>query len=137
MHAGDPLYPGHARPRAGVDEDQIGAQLASLAAVQAHLQRFRTAEACSAEQEIHALGRLDPSLAAAAELLDDVALSLPDLRHIHAHGADLNAIVGRAARQIGHPPARHHGLGGGTSLVDAGAPNMLALDQRGSAAGAG
>ena len=47
-----------------------------------------------------------------------------------ATGPVLDAVVGAAPGEVGHPGARHHGLGGRTALVDAGAADVLALDQR-------
>src|SRR5947199_100593 len=44
------------------------------------------------------------------------------------------SIPGSAARQVRHPRARDHGLGWRAALVDAGAADVDALDQRGAPA---
>ncbi len=49
----------------------------------------------------------------------------------------MHAIVGRAAREIGDPSAIEHRLGRRAAIVDAGAADIRALDERGLPAGAG
>ena len=57
-----------------------------------------------------------------------VAMSIVDV-------AGVDAVVGRAAGQVRDAPAGDHGLGGSAALVDAGAADMLSLDQGGLAPG--
>src|SRR5262249_46500145 len=80
-------------------------------------------------------GRLQTLLAARAEALDDGPLALADLREVQAHVADVHAVVGAAAGQVGDAGAGHHRLGGGAAVVDAGAADELAFDQGGLPAG--
>ena len=75
--------------------------------------------------------RRESPLAAAPPAFDDVPLALPHRRHIHRHLAG-NDPVAPAARRARYATRarRDHDLGGRASLVDAGTPDMLTLDER-------
>src|SRR5581483_1795912 len=94
-------------------------------------------EAGLAGDQLEVLGRAESALVAAAEALDDVALALADAGHVDLDPAGVDAVVGGAAGEVGDAAAGDHRLGRGAALVDAGAADVLALDQRGRPAGGG
>src|SRR5690242_11827294 len=126
---GDAGYTGRAGPRAGVDDDQIGAELAGLAVGQPQLQGLRPGEARGGTQQVEAIGLLDAALAAATEARDDVALALAHARQVYGDRAGMHAVIGAATREVGNAGAGYHGLGWGAAFVDAGAADVLALDE--------
>src|SRR6266851_3747588 len=86
-------------------------------------------EARLAEEQLDPGRLFDAVLAARAEVVDALALALTHPYHIHLHGAGgVHAVVGAAPREIGHPRARYHRFGRRAALVDAGAADMLPLD---------
>jgi hypothetical protein len=112
---------------AGIDEDQVGGEPAS---VHGHLPG--PGESGFGADQVEPVGRFDAPQATATEALDDGPLTLADPAHVHLHGTGAHAEVRGSAGQIRHPGTGHHGLGGSTALVDAGAADMLTLDEGGA-----
>ena len=67
---------------------------------------------------------------ALAKAANDFSFSLADPPHVDGDGPDIDAIVTPAARQVGHPRARHHGFGRSATAIDTSSADILALDQR-------
>jgi hypothetical protein len=129
-HAVEPLDRRVDGPGPDVDEDVVGGEAQRPAFAQTHLEIPRGCERGFARDQVHP-GTLQAPLAAAAEALHDLAFALSDLRHVYGDGAVLYPVVRRAAVEVGDLGAGDHGLGGGAALVYAGAPHVLALDERG------
>ena len=121
----------------GVDEDQVGRQLLLGVAVAGDTETARSGEGGRAANEIEPLGRFDPFLATGAEGLDDLPLALPDDRLIDRDRAGLDPVIGAAAGEPGHAGAGHHGLGRRAAVIDAGAADLVPLDQGGPSSGPG
>ena len=105
--------------------------------MQTHLDSLVAGEACLSAQPVQIRRVLDPSLAAAAEALHDLAFPLPHLDHIDSDRTGTHPIVRAAPGEIGDPSTGDHRLGWCTTLVDAGTADVGALDQRGPTPGAG
>ena len=129
---------GHWRPArsiTGVDEHvPTGGQPPASGGVQVHLDRHGPAEASLAKDQFDAIGALDAALSAVAEAIHNIAFPLPYARHVHADRACPDTVVGRAAREVGHPGAGDHRLGRRAAHVDARSAHVLAFDQRRSVA---
>ena len=116
---------------ANVDEDQVGGEGRTI-----DVELAGAGEAGLPADQVDALGAGDSALAAGAKARDDIAFPLTDLLHVDGDWTRQDAVVGAAPGEIGNAGASNHGLGRRTALVDAGAADMLALDERGAAAGA-
>src|SRR5215831_14130668 len=69
--------------------------------------------------------------------MHDVALALAHTNHIHARGADMDAVIGCPASKIGDATAGDHGFGRSAAFIDASASDLLAFDECGLEAGRG
>src|SRR5581483_3746732 len=105
--------------------------MAALAIMKYDFQRFLSREMGLAHQEIDAFSPLDAALAAIAEAVHNIAFALAHFRHVDAYRPRMHAVVSAAPRQVSDARAGNHRLGGRTSLVNAGAANMHALDNSG------
>ena len=73
--------------------------------------------------------------AAVAEVIHDVPLALAHFGHVDGYRTVVDAVVRRAAVQVGRPGAGYHRLGRRTAHVYAGAAHVFPLDERGLASG--
>src|SRR6266849_3133511 len=119
------------RPAAGVDDDFPPLDLARAARLQLHDDALSVPESGFAEDQLDIGGLLERLLNVMAEALDHAALALVHPTHVHLHGAGVDTVVFRAPSEISDAGARHQGLGRRAADVDAGAADMLALDDRG------
>src|SRR5271169_2703991 len=119
----------HGRAAAGVDEKFVGSESALRAVLQADLNGARAGEAGFAEKKIEIGSFFDMGLVAIAEVVDDVALALPNAAQINRDAAGVNAVIRAASREVGDAPACDHRLGGSATLVDASAANVCALHE--------
>ena len=133
VHALQTVDSGYAGPLSGIDEDGISGQLLRTAISQLHFQRLWTGESSFAKDQIDAWSLFDTLLASVAPAGNYVALALANHLHIDANWTSVYAVVCRAPGEIGHSRAGNHGLGWCAALVDAGAPNVFALDDGGFA----
>src|SRR5262249_58795493 len=81
-----------------------------------------------AEAPLHPCRPVAAATAARAKLVRDPVLALAHCTEINAHGAGRHAVVRPTPGEVGHPRARHHGLGRRAADVDAGATNIFPLD---------
>jgi len=103
----------------------------AVASVGADRDGPETGETRLALEQVEPRRLLDALLAAGAEVGDDLPFPLADSAHVDGNLAGADPVIGRPANQIGHPGARHHRLGRGTALVDAGSGDVRLLDQCG------
>src|SRR5262249_55457975 len=97
-----------------------------------HFNSFRTGEFGLAKDQIQVRGFLDARLAAVAKAVHDISLALQHFPQIYADSSGANSVIRRPARKIRYAAAGHHGFSWRAALVDTGAANMHALDERGS-----
>src|ERR1019366_5579970 len=126
---------GHRGTRTGVDEDLRGSECSLAAVSLPDKQGLGAGETGFAEDQLKICRLLNAPLATIAKAVHDIALALPAPFHIDADVAGVNAIIGASPREVSDAGAGDHGLGGSASLIDAGAANMLALDESGVHAG--
>ena len=102
-----------------------------------HLDRMRPGEARVAPDEAQVLRPGDPLVQAIDRLPDDGVLARLHRLHVDADRTDADAVVGGAPGNVRGAGARHQRLGRDAAVVDAGAAEVLALDQRRLHAGLG
>src|SRR5258708_4940021 len=120
----EPRHGGNERAATRVDDDVVG--LENLA-VDAH--RLRPGEACVAAIDCRIRQTLHPTRHAIARFRDDGILAGCDrLRVYFDPCADIDTIFRGAPRHVGHVRARDERFRRHAPSVDAGAPEVLALD---------
>src|ERR1019366_7382841 len=126
---------GHRGTRTGVDEDLAGGECSLAAVPLPDKQGLGAGQTGFAEDQLKICRLLNAALAAIAKAVHDVALALADAFHVDADVAGVNAVISGPPPEVSDAGAGDHGLGGSASLVDAGAADMLALDESGAHAG--
>src|ERR1700686_1397771 len=116
---------------ASVDEDFVGAELTRAAVVQLNFDLVRPDEPRVTGDQIKIRSLLNSLEAALAKLFDHTLLALADFAHVDDDFAMMHAIVRCATREISHAGAIEHRLCRRAAIVDAGAADVGALDQRG------
>ena len=125
-HVGD-AFPGRQdRAAADVDED-----LRRLQDRAVDLDRVRADEAGMAPDQAQVLRPADPLVEAFDRLADHRVLARLHRLHVDAHRPGIHPPVGGAPGDVGGAGARDQGLGRDAAVVDAGAAEVLALDERG------
>jgi hypothetical protein len=127
-HVGDDVRLRQHRPAADVEEDLRRGQRRAV-----HLDRVRPGEARLAPDEREVRGSRDPIRERLDRLADDAVLARRHFLHVDAHRpAEMDAALGRAPHDVRGAGARDERLGRDAGVVDAGASEVLALDQRGA-----
>src|SRR6185436_10532905 len=91
----------------------------------------RRNESCMALDERHVLHAANPLLEPFHRLAHHAVLAPPYRAHVHLDRFRRKSVVAAAAREVRGARARDQGLGRDAAVVDAGAAEALALDERG------
>ena len=122
----------HRRARADVEQD-----LRRRHPFAVDLDRLVADEDAVAAKERKVGGRADPRGQAGDGGVDDGVLARLHRLHVDRDRADADSVIGGATRHMRDPGAGDQRFGRRAAVVDAGAAEMLALDQRGFPAGLG
>src|SRR4051794_26523283 len=125
--ASSPMMPGRAG-RSPVLMKILSPVCPGAAGIQLHLDDSATGEVCSAKNEIDVPDTLHTPLLPIAECVHDRLLAPVNLLKVNTHSSAVNAVVGRAPREISDPRASHHRLCWRAAHIDACAADMLTLD---------